>query len=764
MSFPSGLVVRHPWVFIALFSLVTLLFGTQLPKLEIDPEIKNQLPEDMPARQNARAVEARFGGSELIMVVLTAPDVTEPAVLERLQALSEGLEAIESVDQVLGLFTLQSIRGDDGMMLVERAVDEIPDTPEAQEALKGQLAANPLVYGNVVSQDFTAAATIALLAPRTSDADTIEAVEGLIARTPGPGEVVIGGMPNVRTQVSRDIDSDMQRFMPLGLLIIVGFLYACFRELRGVILPMLVVVMATVVAMGLIPLFGWKVQMVTVLLPVILLAVSNDYGIHLVARYQEANVPGGPRDARSLASQVVQDLGAPVTAAALTTVAGLLSLTTHIVVPAAQLGVLAAIGVGWALLCSLFFVPAVLAVLPVPPPIPSMVDAEKRGLLDRVLAAMSRLVTGRPGLVLAVSLGVAALSAGGIALLKVDTNPVNYYAANAPVARTSQLMNDSFGGSTELAVMIGGDIQDPDVLRRIDGLERALGDLPDVGYTASVARVVRMMNQALMGGGPEHDVLPESREAVAQYFLLYGMGGDPSDFERIVDFEYEHALLTARINSLSTRDIAEVVQVAEQHVAAELADLDVVIGGFGPVFSDLVGAIVDGQITSLALSLGIVLVLVAFVFRSLPAGIYATVPLLVAMPVLFGLMGYLSIELNVVTAMLSSIMIGVGVDYTIHFLWRYREERRAGLEAPEAVQRTLTTAGRGIVFNALSVIAGFAVLLISNFMPVKYFGFLVVVSLGACLLGGLVLLPSLLLVVRPAFTEPEAAADPRVAA
>jgi predicted RND superfamily exporter protein len=106
------------------------------------------------------------------------------------------------------------------------------------------------------------------------------------------------------------------------------------------------------------------------------------------------------------------------------------------------------------------------------------------------------------------------------------------------------------------------------------------------------------------------------------------------------------------------------------------------------------------------------------------------------------------------TAMLSSIMIGVGVDYTIHFLWRYRAERRNGLGAPEAVKKTLTTTGRGIVFNALSVIVGFLVLFTSGFMPVRFFGFLVVVSIFSCLVGALVFIPALCLVFRPDFLEP----------
>ena len=116
-------------------------------------------------------------------------------------------------------------------------------------------------------------------------------------------------------------------------------------------------------------------------------------------------------------------------------------------------------------------------------------------------------------------------------------------------------------------------------------------------------------------------------------------------------------------------------------------------------------------------------------------------------------MGFLGISLDIATTLLSSIMIGVGVDYTIHFLWRYRHERREGFAHKEAIVRTLTTSGRGIVFNALSVIIGFTALLYSTFLPVQFFGFLVVVTIGACLIGALVLLPALVLVLKPKFLD-----------
>jgi hypothetical protein len=241
---------------------------------------------------------------------------------------------------------------------------------------------------------------------------------------------------------------------------------------------------------------------------------------------------------------------------------------------------------------------------------------------------------------------------------------------------------------------------------------------------------------------------------VAQYLLLYSMSGDPSDFEKLVDFPYRHAQLMAKVTdsgtSAATRLLGDVRAYQAQHKEAPIQR----IGGFLDVMADMVHHIVWGQVLSMALAAVLVWLLVSAFFRSLVAGLLAVLPLLLALLMIFGVMGFFGIELNLITALLSSIMIGVGVDYSIHFLWRYRDERRAGASCEAAAQRTLTTAGRGIVFNALSVVVGFSVLVISAFYPVRFFGLLVAISIFASLVGALVVLPAVAIVLRPRFLEP----------
>ena len=312
----------------------------------------------------------------------------------------------------------------------------------------------------------------------------------------------------------------------------------------------------------------------------------------------------------------------------------------------------------------------------------------------------------------------------------------------------------TWGGVFNISVAIEGDIKDPRMMKKIDHLETEIGKIPEVGNTTSITRIIRQMSRALNDQYEEgYDRIPETRNAIAQYFELYSMSGDPDDFEKMVDFPYEHALISARLNTTSSPEMSRVVKRVNELVKD---DKDVkYIGGTVMLFTELSRRVVEGQLISLSMAVAAVAILLMIIFRSVAAGLISAIPIALSLVILFGLMGLLGIELGMVTALLSSIVIGVGVDYTIHFLWRYREERQKGLDSVTAVKKTLTTTGRGIVFNAFSVIIGFIVMFISNFMPVKFFGFLIVVSIFTCLIGGLLLIPALCIVLKPKFLEPE---------
>jgi hydrophobe/amphiphile efflux-3 (HAE3) family protein len=745
-------IVRFRWLVIFGFLAVALIFGSQIPRSEIESDMKAMLPQDIESRLNTDKIDELFGGTEMLMVIVKTEDVLNAETLKRIEDISKQMKRIKGVDKVLSLFELKNIKGEEGAMIVEPAVERIPRTEEQREILRKEIKENDVVYGSVISEDFTLTAVIALLKANVSDTIIVEEIRQLIQANPGEGEIVMGGLPFTRVQVTRSIRGDLRRLLPLGLLIMLLFLFVCFQQLRGVVLPFAVVIMSILFSMGLIPLLGWRIHVISILLPIMLIAIANDYGIHLIAKYQELNYEENPYSKKELAMEIFSHLTKPVLLTGLTTMAGILCLLGHVVIPARQISVLAASGILFALAASLFFIPAVISMLPKAKPVIHSRNS-KRPLLERMLRLFGKIVTSKPKEIIVFAIISALVVSVGMFFVVVDTDPNKYYPKDHPVPYAARLINDNLGGAQNVSVVFQGDIKDPRIMNKIDNMEHELQEMPEVGNTTSIVRVVRQMSRALNDRDEEgYDRIPDTRNAVAQYFELYSMSGDPDDFEKMVDFPYEHALLTARLNTASTKKMDHVIDRLKERIKN---DQDVLlVGGFGSILSELAHKIVNGQFLSLGLAIFVVGVLLMILFRSVTAGLISAIPLAISITTLFGLMGIFRIELNVATAMLSSIMIGVGVDYTIHFLWRFREERQGGLDSKEAVVKTLTTTGRGIVFNALSVIFGFIALLTSSFMPVRFFGFLVVVSITSCLIGALILIPSLCIVLKPKFLEP----------
>lgn len=754
MGKTADIIIKFRWMIIIAFIAVTVIIASQIPKAKIDPDMLNYLPEDMPSRIDKKKIEDLFGGTEMLMVLVSTDDVLKAETLRRVKNISRQMKRVKGVDKILSLFELKHLKSEEGAMIVDPAVKRIPETEDQRENLRKDLTENDIVYGNVVSKDFTVTAVIAIIEPGVSDEYIVGEIEGLIAKNPGAEDVHIGGTPFSRLNMSRSTKKDLAQLLPIGLLVMLIFLFFCFKQLRGVLLPFFVVVMSILVAMGLIPLFGWNITVITIILPVILIAVANDYGIHMIAKYQEDNIPGSDYSKKELAKRMYRNLAKPVLLTGLTTVIGMLCLQGHILIPAGQLGILAAIGIVFALAASLFFIPAVISLLPKSKPVISPeAEGKKKPFLERMLVFFGNFISQKPKAVLAGALIFSAAASAGIFFISVNTDPIKYYAKDHPVAYSAELINKKFGGFFPICVAFEGDIKDARIMKNIDRLERDIEKMSDIGNTTSIARVVRQMSRVLNDEGEEwYDRIPDTRNAVAQYFELYLMSGDPDDFEKMVDFPYKHALINARINTSSTPQLRKVRREIEEMVKD---DPDVsIVGGIAEVFSDLDVQVVRGQLISLGIALVAVSLLLMILFRSVTAGLISAVPLALSMIILFGLMGLLKIELNMATALLSSIMIGVGIDYTIHYLWRYREERRRGLQPNDAVKKTLTTTGRGIIFNAFSVMIGFIVLLISSFIPVRFFGFLVVVSIFACLLGAITLVPALCILLKPRFLEP----------
>lgn len=698
-------------------------------------------------------LEEEFGGLDVILISYHAEDVFASESLEMIDNLTYDLEALTEIDHIISLTNYESITSDDESMTVESFIQELPRNQAESDSLSGTALADPILGRLLVSADGKYTAIIIYSDPDVDEVAVVDTLKRVLQPyQEASHDLRLGGMPVIRSQISEDIAHDTRTFIPSGMVLIALLLYFSFRSRRGVALPLLVVLLSILGTLGLMAWFGLMLSVITSIMPIMLIAVASAYGIHIITRYFEdcADLPDDA-DNKEVVTNVIEHMMRPLFLAGLTTVIGFLSLLSHILPASREVGILTAFGVVLAFGISITFIPAVLVLTKKPSSERQNKNTANR-LLSRILVRIGSVVFHHRNIIFAAFALIMIIAAIGIPKVELDSNPLNYYSPESNVRVINNIIEDHFGGSTTMSVVVEGDIKSPDVLYQVDQIQQFLEDREGVGYTLAITDFLKLMNQSMNGGDPAYYTIPESRQLVSQYLLLYSWESSDGYLDSYVDYDYRTAQIVVRLNTMDVYYMVDLQEELNQFLNENIhVDNKPKSEGYAVLLGNLMPMMVKGQIRSLVLSVIFAALVTGLVFRSLSAALISAMPLAFAIAGVFGLMGYLGIYLNTATSMLSSIMIGIGIDYTIHFLFRFRTEIRKGLTDEEAIVKTLSTTGQGIIINGFSVMMGFAVCMLSTFIPIYFFGWLISVSIFMCLIAALTLLPLVLILTRPKF-------------
>jgi len=747
------LITEHPKTVIFLNLLFITILALPIYKLHINPDLRALIPSDDPELVRMEELEEEFGGLDIILLSYHTDNIFESKSLELIDDVTVAIEDLAQIDYLISLTNYESIFSEDETMMVDAFIREFPKTQHESDSLANAASLDPMIGRILVSQDHRY--TAFMIFPDT-DADEVEIVESLrsvLAPFRAAGhDLQLGGMPVIRTQISEDIAKDTRTFIPAGMLLIAFLLYFSFRSRRGMALPLIVVILSILGTLGLMAWLGLMLSVITSIMPIMLIAVASAYGIHIITRYFEdcASMPE-EADSKAIVASVIEHMMRPIFLAALTTVIGFLSLLSHILPASREVGVLTAFGVVLAFGLSITLIPAVLVLLKKPSKDRQSKNLTNR-LLSRILIAIGNFVFKRKKMVIIGFAILMIIAAMGIPAVQLDSNPLNYYGPESEVRVVSTIIDENFGGSTTMSIVLEGDIKSPEVLRQIDKIQSYLNSVSGIGYSLAITDFIKLMNQSMNNGNPEYYRIPDSRELVSQYLLLYSWESSDGYLDAYVDYDYQLSQIVVRMNTMDVYRMVDIQKDLDRFLNENInVKNQPKSEGYAVLLGNLMPMMVKGQIRSLILSVVLAALVTGLVFRSLAAALISALPLAFAIAGVFGLMGYWNIYLNTATSMLSSIMIGIGIDYTIHFLFRFRTEIRNGLNDHEAIVKSLSTTGQGIIINGFSVIMGFAVSMLSTFIPIYFFGWLIAVSIFMCLIAALTLLPVVLILTRPKF-------------
>lgn len=742
-------IIKYRLPIIVSAIVITVLSLFAFPQLKVNATVDDYVPNSIKNKVHLKHLDSIFGGNKMIMVMLQKEDVVNVATLNRLKVLATDLGQIKGIDRVISPFDAQETFFEDGIMSVRPFFEHIPDNPADYDSLKKRIVTNNLT-SRFFSEDFSLVSVVLIKNTKTPD-KIIEDVKEVIQKHPGTEEVLIGGLPFIGYSIAGNIQSDLVVLVPIAMILMIGMLYFSFKEWKGVFMPFVIVAMSIILSFGLMAFLGWQISLFSILMPIMIIAIGNDYSIHLIARYQELAREQEALSMKQICKQIYIDLKRPILITGFTTIGGVLGLLTHTMVPAAQLGVLTAIGISFALVLSIWFLPAMLSYFK-PKRVTKKYAQINKTLINRVLNLFGRWITIHPKRVVLISTLVTAISVSGVFFLKVDTNIESYFSGKSEVGRSTKLINEKLGGSKFISILFSGDLVSPEVLKRMEHYEKEILKDPAVGHVSSPVTMIKELSKGFYNPNEEgYNQIPDNAGEIYQLLEVFSLGGNEDAISQFIDYNYENARLMISLKDGSNSAVKHLLKTIN---ALTKDDPNVQFtAGAGLNEIELADMVIRGQIKSLVFAMVVIFIILSFVFRSPKAGLLSSLPLSIAILILFGLMGLLGIAVDIATALTSSIMIGVGVDYTIHFLWRFKEERAKGFCHKEAVLITLATSGRGIVINALSVIVGFLPLILSSFTPLKFFGALVVISIATCLVSALLLVPAIVILTKPQFLE-----------
>lgn len=679
------------------------------------------------------------------------------------------------VSEVLSLSEVEGITASDQGLVVAPPMARVPEDAEAVARLASEIFDNEMLVDGLVSADSTGTVILVEMAFHYDDhydlaRTLLDELESLSARYADPEEVRLAGVPVVNVHTSRYMSSDVARLLPLVLLVLAGILFAAFRWWRGVLIPLSVVLVALAWTLGAMELLGRPVTLVVSAMPVILVAVGVADGVHLVSEYQAIFARMRNREKAVLAT--MGELAGPVLLTSLTDMAGFGSLAISGIASIRDFGTFTALGVLGALVFSLTFVPAALVVLKPPEPKVS------RGALEAIgggLEGLGAALARRRRTILLVALGGAAAALLTLPRIQVGSSMVGYFQEDSEIHRASEMINGRFGGTEVLNIVVDtrrpDGLKDPVILARIAELQDTLEARALVGYTTSIADYVKRIHRVMSGGDPgaaripgaatgtwsvadgddgpdtgpdDSGPTPSARRLIAQYLLLYeNAGGD--DLGKLVDFDYRKANIIAQIRTDHTPRLREIREAAEGFAARELGgSAEVSFAGCANLCIVADTLIIPSQLKSLGLAILLVLGLLIGIFRSARQGLLGLLPLALTVLLVFAMLSVFGVRLDAVTALIASIVLGIGIDYSVHFISRYRRQTDKGVPDGEAARRALVASGPAIIFNSLAVAAGFLVLVLSSFWPVIHIGWIVAVTMILAAAITLVLLPATL--------------------
>ena len=797
----NTLVLRYPLATLIALTFVIVYFLLYIPQFELDASAESLTLENDTSLKYYRGIRERYGSDDFLIVTYSPEkELFSSAVLADIKRLREELKQLEQVASVTSLLDVplvesppmtlaeitraaRTLESDDvNIKLAEREMRNSPlyrnllvNSQGDTTALQVNLVINQKLHDLVDNREklfekaktipdssqrmaeLSAQIKIENIAQKQRTEQTIAAVRMIMDGHRAEATLYLGGVPMIASDSIGFIRNDLKIFGIGVVAFIVIILMVSFKSVRWIVLPLAVCLTSALSMMGYLGWAQWPVTVVSSNFISLLLIITLSLIIHLVVRYRELAMIRPEASQFGLVSETVASKISPSFYTAITTMVAFGSLLVSGIRPVIDFGWMMIIGISVSFVLAFTLFPAALMLLP-------RLDRQLgRDLTGKVTTAIADFIQHRKGdtLLLFVALILVALT--GIPRLSVENRFIDYYKADTEIYQGMTLIDTRLGGTTPMDVIIDaprdellldedllndGDITsnsywfNSDGLREVARIHQYLDDLPETGKVLSVHTGMQLL-ESLNKGKPYSDF-----KLAVVYKRL------PEDVRKALIDPYLSAdgnQLRFSIRLYESRKDMKRQKLLDQIYLDLTSDYDLEpeqlnISGMAVLYNNLLQSLFRSQILTLGAVFVAIMLMFIVLFRSFRLALAAIVPNIISAALILGLMGWIGIPLDIMTITIAAINIGIGVDDSIHYIHRFREEFKQDENFWMSIRRCHNSIARAMFYTSVTVVLGFSILALSNFIPTIYFGVLSGLAMITALIANLMLLP--LLIVR----------------
>lgn len=759
-------LMRWRWPVILLSLLLVASIASGLRFLEFTTDYRAFFSQSNPQLQAFENMQDSYAKADNVMFVITPKDgnVFTQSTLRSIQWLTEQAWQTPYSNRVESITNFQHTAAVDDDLTVQDLVIN-PDKLNQRELdqIKQIALDEPILRKRLINdQASVTSVNITIQLPGKSLQEVPEVAnfaqqlaDQLQARDANL-RIDLTGLVMMNNTFATESEGDMTTLVPLMFLIIIVAVGLMLRSVIPMLVTLLIIIFSILIGMGA---FGWSGLKMTSPLasaPTIILTMAVADAVHLFMNYMAALRQG--MNKQDAMTESIRINFSPVLLTSVTTVLGFMSMNFTDVPPLAHLGNTVAVGVAAAWLLSMTFLPALAVVLPVKTKPVKESNHWVFDALARFIIQYRKLILWSFGL-----LTVAAISV--IPRNQINDEFVKYFDRDVPFRQATDYATQTLLGpyTLDFSINSGEDngIADPQFLQKIEKFVAYAKTQPEVLHAFTFTDVLKRLNQNMHGDDKNYYRLPEDRELAAQYLLMYEMSLPYGlDLTNQINLDKSATRVTLSLQNLSSAQQLDLEQRFHQWFANEYPELQIEMASTALIFAHIGQRNASSQTLGVFLSLFVISLILIVALRSLKIGLLSMIPNLIPAAIAFGIWAIIDGQVGMTVSIVAGVTLGIVVDDTIHFLSKYlRARRELQLSAEDAIRYSFNQVGQALVVTTFVLIAGFSILLFSNFKLNSDLGLLSSITIGLALILDLLLLPAILITLEGANKNVEVAEE-----